>query len=78
VPKARPRKSVRKSAPAKSRTRRRPSRRKTAESLDQRVRRIVREELGPLEDRIDYLASEASLADGSPIPAENVWKKLGN
>jgi hypothetical protein len=37
----------------------------------------VREELEPLEDRLDYLASESSLADGSPIPAEDVWKKLG-
>ena len=75
--KPRSRKSVRKSAPAKSRARHRPSRRKPAESLDQRVRRIVREELEPLEDRLDSLASEASLADGSPIPAEEVWKQLG-
>ena len=74
MPKAR---SVRKSAPAKSRGRARPSRRKSGESLDQKVRRIVREELEPLQDRLDYLASEASLADGSPIPADEVWKKLG-
>ena len=70
------RKSVRKSAPARSRTGARPSRRKGAENLDQKVRRIVRqvvrEELEPLEDRLDYLASEASLADGNPIPAEEV------
>lgn len=75
------RKSVRRSAPARSRPRVRRSRGKGTENLDQRVRRIVREvvreELEPLEDRLDYLASEASLADGDPIPAEEVWKRLG-
>ena len=30
-----------------------------------------------IEDRLDYLESEASLADGRPIPAEEVWKELG-
>jgi len=30
-----------------------------------------------IEDRLDYLESEASLADGKPIPAEKVWKDLG-
>jgi hypothetical protein len=30
-----------------------------------------------IEDRLDYLESEASLTDGKPIPAEQVWKQLG-
>ncbi len=64
----------RKSAPARTRGARRPSARPRRETLDDRVRRIVREEL---EDLRDVLASEAALASGDPIPAEEVWKRLG-
>jgi hypothetical protein len=41
------------------------------------VKELVAEELEPLEDRLDYLESEASLGDGGPIPAGKVWKDLG-
>ena len=33
--------------------------------------------LESIEDRLDYLESEASIADGRPIPAGRVWKELG-
>lgn len=74
-----PGRAVRKSDPPRSRTR--PISRKSPEGLDAKVRRLVREavreEIGLLEDRLDFLASEASLAEGDPIPADEVWKKLG-
>ena len=75
------RRPVRKTAPPRTRGRAKASKRGAAESLDRRVRRIVREvvreEPEPPEDRLDYLGSEASLADGAPVPAEEVWEKLG-
>jgi hypothetical protein len=37
----------------------------------------VAEQIGNLEDRLDYLESEASLGDGKPVPASRVWKELG-
>ena len=37
------------------------------------IRRIVADEV---EDRLDYLASEAALHEGAPIRAEEVFRKL--
>ena len=69
-PKSRPKKS----AVAGANKRRRAS----DAALERRLRPVVRKLLDEmLGDRLDYVASEASLADGSPIPAAEVWKRLG-
>jgi len=54
-------------------------RRRSADAaLERRLRPVVRKLLDEmLGDRLDYVASEASLADGAPIPAAEVWKRLG-
>jgi hypothetical protein len=55
-----------------------PSRNARRKELEDVIRPIVREVVAEeLEDRLDYWESEASLADGDPLPAEEVWKKLG-
>ena len=47
-------------------------------ALEKRLRPVVRKLLDEmLVDRIDFAESEASLADGAPIPADLVWKRLG-
>jgi len=69
-PKSRPKKPA-----AASATKRR---RASDAALERRLRPVVRKLLDEmLTDRLDYAASEASLADGSPIPAAEVWKRLG-
>jgi hypothetical protein len=40
-------------------------------------KRKVAKAFESVEDRLDVLESEASLADGKPIPADAVWKELG-
>jgi hypothetical protein len=40
-------------------------------------KRKVARVLESIEARLDYLESEASLADGKPIRADKVWKALG-
>ena len=53
-------------------------RRNSDAALERRLRPVVRKLLDEmLGDRLDYAASEASLADGAPIPAAEVWKRLG-
>jgi hypothetical protein len=54
-------------------------RRRAADAeLARRLRPVVRKLVDEmLEDRMDYVESLASLADGSPIPADDVWKRLG-
>jgi hypothetical protein len=41
------------------------------------VQEMVAKEVESIEDRLDFLESEASLADGKPVPAVVVWKDLG-
>ncbi len=59
--------------------RRKPSRRLgTDAELERRLRPVVQKLLDEmLIDRIDFAESEASLADGAPVPADAVWKRLG-
>jgi hypothetical protein len=53
-------------------------RRKADAALERRLRPIVGKLVAEmLEDRLDSLESEASLADGAPVPADEVWKRLG-
>ncbi len=53
-------------------------RRESDAALERRLRPVVRKLLDEmLGDRLDYAASEAALADGAPIPAAEVWKRLG-
>ena len=52
-----------------------PKRTRTSEFVA--FKRKVARVLESIEDRLDYLESEASLADGKPIPADKVWKELG-
>jgi hypothetical protein len=54
-------------------------RRRAADAaLERRLRPVVRKLLDEmLEDRMDYVESQASLADGVPISADEVWKRLG-
>jgi len=53
-------------------------RRASDAALERRLRPAVRKLLDEmLGDRLDYVASEASLADGSPVAADEVWKRLG-
>jgi hypothetical protein len=48
------------------------------EVLERRLRPVVRKLLDEmLADRLDYLASEASRADGKPLRADDVWNALG-
>ena len=69
----------RKARPKRAATRTTKKRRQSADAaLERRLRPVVRKLLNEmLADRMDYVESEASLADGSPIPADDVWKRLG-
>jgi hypothetical protein len=49
-----------------------------SDAVEHRLRPVVRKLLDEmLEDRPDSIESEASLADGSPLPADEVRKRLG-
>ena len=63
---------LRQSAPPRS-LRSRPARSQELVAFKKKVARAFES----IEDRLDYLESEASVADGKPIPAEEVWKSLG-
>jgi hypothetical protein len=68
-------------APATTPRTKKPAKRRRRASnaaLERRLRPVVRKLVDEmLGDRLDYIASEASLAHGSPIPVGEVWKRLG-